>query len=330
MKSINSILNLQELFGKTILVTGGTGLIGSAVVDLLCVVKDRFNLKIVVAGRDRQKVLERFRNVEFLYFDAIKDNAFPKENFDYIICGAGIASPELYVRKPVETMEITINGLAEILKKTNAKRVLFVSSSEVYGTKSSIDPYSENEYGYIDELNVRSSYSIAKRAAETYGISYSMEYGKEFVIVRPGHVYGPTASKNDKRVASDFAYKAAEGRDIVLKSTGKQLRSYCYCLDCASAILSVLTSGENLQAYNISNRNSVITIKQMAETLAKAGGVQCRYELPTDIEETAFNPMDNSSLDSSKLEALNWEGKFSAQEGLSHTVEIIRDIINNV
>ena len=147
----------------------------------------------------------------------------------------------------------------------------------------------------------------------------------ESVIVRPGHIYGPTASPHDNRVASAWAYSVARGEDIVMKSDGSQIRSYCYCLDCASAILKVLLSGENCHAYNISNPDSIISIKEMAEILAASAGVQLRMELPTEEERKGFNPMSNSSLESTSLLNLGWAGCFDATTGFDHTVRIIRE-----
>ena len=154
-----------------------------------------------------------------------------------------------------------VHNLLEYAHKKSVKKVIYVSSSEVYGRKESLEPFKEDQYGFIDLLNPRSSYSIAKRAAETMCVSYHAEYGVPFNVVRLGHIYGPSASRSDKRVSSDFAYKAAEGENLVLKSEGKQIRSYCYSLDCASAILSVLTSGVDGEAYNISNKDSIINIR---------------------------------------------------------------------
>lgn len=320
------IVGVDRLAGKTILITGGTGLIGSAIVDLLSFLSTRYQIKIIVAGRNENKVLKRFDNVQFFNYHAEKHNNFEKLDIDFVICGAGNASPQLYTDYPVETMEITMHGVSELLKETNAKRVLFISSSEVYGKKEHSGSFNEDEFGYIDGMNIRSSYSVAKRAAETYGVSYANEYGKEFVIVRPGHIYGPTASRDDKRVSSDFAYKAAQGFNLGLKSTGVQRRSYCYCLDCASAILSVLTSGCNCQAYNISDNDSDISILEMAQIVAKAGSVKLQFESPNSCEKISFNPMDNSSLDSTKINQLGWKAVFPPEIGLTHTVEILREL----
>ena len=155
--------------------------------------------------------------------------------------------------------------------------------------------------------------------------SYADEYGVDSVIVRPGHIYGPTAVQSDNRVSSAWAYSVARREDIIMKSDGAQVRSYCYCLDCASAILTVLLKGERLHAYNISNPESIISIREMAEILTKTAGVNLKMELPTEKERKGFNPMMNSSLDSAELLSLGWKGLFNSERGFSHTVEIIKD-----
>ena len=178
----------------------------------------------------------------------------------------------------------------------------------------------------FDAEDSRSSYSIGKCAAETMCASYYDEYGVDSVIIRPGHIYGPTAVESDNRVSSAWAYDVARGNDIVMKSDGAQIRSYCYCLDSASAILKVLLKGEPVHAYNISNPDSIINIREMAEILVKNAGTELKMELPTEVEKKGFNPMSNSSLDGTELLALGWKGKFDAERGFAHTVEIIKEI----
>lgn len=112
-----------------------------------------------------------------------------------------------------------------------------------------------------------------------------------------------------------------------MKSDGAQIRSYCYCLDCASAIITILVNGENCNAYNISNPNSIISIKQMAELLTQIGETKLIQEIPNDKEKKNFNPMINSSLNSDKLESLGWKGLFTAEEGFKHTVSIIKKLL---
>jgi nucleoside-diphosphate-sugar epimerase len=261
-------------------------------------------------------------------YDATKPISFDFDA-DFIIHGASNATPDAYVKYPVDTMLSNILGIHQLLtfaKDHGVQKTVYISSSEVYGSAKRTAAIKEDEYGFTDILNVRSSYPMGKKAAETMCVSFAGQYGTPVSIVRPGHIYGPTATASDMRISSDFARKAAAGETLVMKSAGTQMRSYCHCLDCATAILTVLLKGECGQAYNISNKNAVINIRDMAALLAKAGGVQLVQEIPDSAAKAAFNPMDNSSLNAQRLEALGWEGVFDAEKGLSSTVHILRCI----
>lgn len=335
-KVIEVVPELDELAGKSLMITGAAGLVCSAVVDIIFRYNDTHDKKIQVlaAGRWPEEMSGRFGDLvnrddfTFVVYDASRTDNVIDVHSDYIIHGASNASPNMIVKEPVETMMSNFLGMKYLLdyaKDQGTKRILYISSSEVYGEKEGTEPYKEGQYGYIDLLKARNSYSVGKRAAETLCASYADEYGVESVIVRPGHIYGPTASPFDNRVASAWSYAVAKGEDIVMKSDGAQIRSYCYCLDCASAMLKVLLCGENCHAYNISNPDSIISIKQMAEILVKSAGVKLRMELPTDEERKGFNPMSNSSLESTSLTGLGWRGCFDAEAGFTHTVQILKE-----
>lgn len=337
-KVLDVIPELDQLAGKSVMITGAAGLVCSSVVDVLFRYNDTHEKKIMIlaAGRGNKGMYARFQEMVdrddfvFVSYDASKTNNYLDIHADYIIHGASNASPNMIIKEPVETMLSNFLGMKYLLdyaKEQGTKRILYISSSEVYGEKEGSEPYREGQYGYIDLLKARNSYSVGKRAAETLCASYADEYGVESVIVRPGHIYGPTASPHDNRVASSWAYSVARGEDIVMKSNGAQIRSYCYCLDCASAILKVLISGENCHAYNISNPDSIISIKDMAGILAKSANVNLRIEEPTEEERKGFNPMSNSSLESTSLLQLGWHGCFDAEAGFSHTVQILRETI---
>ena len=338
-KVIEVVPELDRLAGKSLMITGAAGLVCSAIVDIIFRYNDTHDEKIQVlaAGRWPEEMSARFgdqvnrEDFTFVVYDASKTDNVIDVHADYIIHGASNASPNMIVKEPVETMMSNFLGMKYLLdyaKEQGTKRILYISSSEVYGEKEGTEPYKEGQYGYIDLLKSRNSYSVGKRAAETLCASYADEYGMESVIVRPGHIYGPTASPYDKRVASAWSYAVAKGEDIVMKSDGSQIRSYCYCLDCASAMLKVLLCGENCHAYNISNPDSIISIKDMAEILSKSAGVELRMELPTEEERKGFNPMSNSSLESASLTGLGWRGCFDAETGFGHTVKILKETYN--
>ena len=329
----NAIPNLRKIYGSNILVTGATGLVCSAIVDFLLILNDTVNagIKIFMAARSEEKAKIRFgdkmerADVIFVAYDALKEINW-EYNLYYIIHGASPANPALYVKQPVETMLANIDGLNHILdfaKIYKSRRVLFVSSSEVYGQKDNSAPYGENDYGYVDITNPRACYPCAKRACETLSVAYYDEYGVDSVTVRLGHVYGPTATKSDTRASSQFFYDVIDGHDIVMKSSGLQRRSYCYVVDCVSAILTVLMEGEAATAYNVSNSKSVVTIRELAEMIALASDKKIIYENPSDVEVKGYNLMNNSSLDSTRIEKLGWKGQFDLRTGVTHTLQIL-------
>ena len=326
-KAISSI-DLSQLQNKSILITGGLGLICSTIVDLLYTAN--LNIKIFIADINEQFYKERYSNykdIVYIKYDALNDINF-NISVDYIIHGAGLASPELYVEKPVETMLSNFNGLLNLLnyaKDKNVKRLLYISSSEVYGIKSNNNSFIESEFGSVNINDVRSSYSEAKRSSEVLCRAFSKEYGVNTVIVRPGHIYGPTASPKDKRISSVFCYQAAKGENLVMKSAGQQMRSYCYSIDCAAQILLVLLNGLCGEAYNIGHSKST-TIKEMASIVAKAGNVELIIEDYVK-QDPSFNPMNNSSLDTKKVFSLGYYDIFSVEDGLSHTIEVLKQIL---
>mgnify|MGYP001212162986 CR=1 FL=1 len=334
-ETLNNIHNIDMLKNKSVLITGATGLIGSAIVDTLIYANkaENFDINIFATSRDIDKLRKRFekysndKDLTFVNYEASRDLKFDFK-VDYIIHGASNAHPIAYSLEPVETMISNFYGLNNLLnyaKNFNVSRTLYISSSEVYGEKQDSKPYREEDYGYVDILNPRACYPSTKRSAETLCSSYKMEYDIDVVIVRPGHIYGPTMTNNDSRAFAQFARNVIEGKDIVMKSPGLQLRSYCYVFDCVSAILSVLLNGVSGEAYNISNRDSIVTIRDLAESFAKRCGVEIVFENPNNVEVLGYNMMSYSALDASKLEGLGWRGIYNIDDGVKYTIEILKN-----
>lgn len=333
---LTELPELEELVDKRIMITGCCGLICSTIIDVLIRWNTTHNGKIIIvaAGRNINKINERFFPfvceewfISVLYDSSSSNNILPLE-CDYIIHGASNASPNKIMQEPVETMISNFIGTKNLLdygKLIGIKRLLFISSSEVYGQKERVNMCGENDFAGIDILNIRNSYSIGKCAAETLCASYTDEYKFDTVIVRPGHIYGPTALSSDNRIASLWAFSSAKGEDIIMKSEGTQVRSYCYCLDCASAILIVLLKGKSAKAYNISNPDSVISINELAQIISAVAKVGIKRVLPSFEEKIGFNPMNNSALDSAELLLLGWKGLFDAYKGFNHTIEILKE-----
>ena len=303
------------------LVTGASGLIGRALVDFLLSRGD----EVVAAARTDARFADcRDRaGFRFLHYDALRPFAFD-ESVDVAVHAASPASPALFVSQPAETLMANVFGIDEILKYAVRRpcKVVYVSSSEVYGRANPRPKgFLETDCGEVDILSPRSSYPMGKRAAESLCAAYAAEHGVNVSIVRPGHIYGPTASESDGRVSSVWPRMAARGEDLVMKSAGTQLRSYTYAKDCASAVVTVALRGHSGEAYNIANPNVACSIRELAETIARCAGVRLRMELPSEAEAKAFNPMDNSLLDASKLVALGWRAEYDIEAGVRETLK---------
>ena len=326
------INDFSELKGKSILVTGASGLIGSAVSDVLFSlnIESKYDLKIFVSGRNKAVIDSRFAfwgSGEYTFIAYDEEKGFAENvSVDYVIHCASCAHPALYANQPVETLLSNIEGTKhalEFARNNDAKRFLLVSSSEVYGQREGFVPYAEDEYFLVDPLDSRSCYPNSKRSCETLCVAYNDEYGVDCVIARPGHVWGPTATMSDSRAHAQFARQAAAGQNIVLKSKGEQLRSYIFSTDCAVALLTVLLQGETCEAYNIGIPNFTCTIKQLAEALAEAGNVKLEFDLPTENEAKGYNKMQCSALDCEKLKALGFVQLYSLKEAAEETVKAI-------
>lgn len=328
-KSWLSIPEKDGFNNKSILIAGATGLIGSAIADLVLRYNKRnnSNTKLFLAARSVARTINRFsyyeigKDYEFCQYEAAKDESC-KIKADYYVFAANNSDPISYAKDPVGIMLANLQGIKTLLdtaKENAGSRVLYISSSEVYGEE--IDaPYREEKLGSLDILDSRSCYPSSKRCAETLCIAYKAQFGVDSVIARPGHIYGPMCTPTDSKASAQFARCALAGQNIVLKSTGAQKRSYCYALDCASAILTVLLKGESGEAYNIANKDSYATVRELANAFAKAVGKKVIFENPSDLEIIGFNKMLNSSLDSSKLEKLGWIGAFTIEQGVHRTL----------
>jgi len=330
----------DQLQNKTILITGSTGCIGSVLVDVLMYfnkLRDG-NIKIIAIGRNKENARNRFNeyfnNNNFTFVE--QDISLPLQiNIDvnYIIHAASNADPISFATDPVGTMKSNFMGMYHLLeyaKTHHTQRVLYISSGEVYGQgDNNITSFSEDYCGYIDYINPRACYPSSKRAAETLCASYIKQYKLDAVIARPCHVYGATFARSDSRVIAQFLRAVVSGEDIIMKSEGSQIRSYCYVADVVSGLLYILFYGETGQAYNIADKNSIVSIKKLAEILAAVGNKKVRYEIPDLIEKSGYSGVTRAVLDSSKIESLGWNPKIGIEEGLKKTLNILINTRNN-
>ena len=302
----------EKLSGSNILVTGATGLIGGCLVETLMTNPMR-DYEVFALGRDEERAKKHFADLyekdgfHFVRHDVIQPLQ-GDERYDYIIHAASGANPSEYAKRPVEVMKSNIQGLANLLDYGlfhGMKRLLYVSSGEVYGEGDG-RVFSEDYSGFVEITSPRSCYPSSKRAAETLCVSYAAEYGTETVMARPCHVYGPYFTESDNRVFAQFIKNVLHDEDIVMKSSGEQFRSWCYVVDCVSALLFILLKGENGHAYNIADKTSNISIKELADMVAGIGGKKVIIDLPDADEIKGFNVVKKSVFSTEKLERLGW------------------------
>lgn len=335
-KAWHAIGGNTELFRKRFLITGATGLIGSFVIDMLLYANESEDAEIEIwaLGRDETKLKNRFRShlsTEHLHFiiQDVTDRLESDTDYDYIFHLAGDGYPAAFRMRPVETMTPAFVGTYNILDymaKRNIGRFLLASTGEVYGQVEGKRTFAENDYGYIDTMSSRSCYPIAKKAAETLCASYVKEYGIDAVVARLSHVYGANNSPKDNRATVQFIQNAIKKEDIVLHSSGKQMRSYTYVVDAVVGLFYIALRGISGEVYNIANPESCITIADFARKTAEIGGVNCIHNLEDEVMKAEKTPIEYAVLDSSKLEKLGYRAAYKPDDGIRNSLKILEEI----
>lgn len=313
-----------------VLVTGATGLIGSCIIDLLMLSNEHGRqFEVYALGRSMEKLSARFEafkqstRLHFIEQDIMKplDSGI---SYDYIIHGASNADPRNYALYPAETMLINLEGAKNILnycKENKETKVLLMSTFEVYGNTGK-DIYSETDCGVLDINKIRSCYPESKRCMEIMTRCYVDEYGVKAVIGRLCSIYGPTMAIDDRKAHAQFIRNGLNGEKIVLKSKGEQRRTYCYVIDAVTGLLCVLAKGTIGEAYNVANENAVVSIAEVASTVAEIAGTSVIMQLPDDFEKKGYSTPQNCILDNGKLKQLGWNGNYDIQKGISETLTI--------
>lgn len=313
IKNIINDFDMSVFDGKTILVTGATGLIGKLCVKSL--LNSGYNTQVIALVRDEEKAKNIFgesKRLTYLVQD-INQRINTTRRVDYIIHAASTTSSKDFVEKPVETIYTAINGSRNILEFAKNKRLegmVYLSSLEIYGVNEK-ENIKEMDYGYIDILNPRSSYSESKKMVETMCISYGTEYGVPVKIARLAQTFGAGVSISDNRVFAQFAKAIINKENIILHTKGETKRNYCYTTDAVRGIFTILTKGENNNAYNVANENSYCSISEMVHLLENE---YTKVEYKIDKVNRGYNPTVKIALNTEKLNALGWEAKVDLKE----------------
>ncbi len=333
---ISEVAAGMPMINSTIMVTGASGLIGSCLIDILLCADIIYgnHIRVIAVGRNADRLKKRFLTddsskwISFIEQDLLKglDTEF---NTDYIVHLASNADPVKYSLFPAETVLTNILStyhLLEYSKENPTTRMLLASSFEVYGHVEGKDIYNEDDSGEVELNSIRSGYPESKRCAELLLRSYGAEHNVNWVIARLCSIYGPTMDKADSKAHAQFIRKGLAGEDVVLKSEGRQRRSYCYVTDAAKGLLTILLKGKSGNVYNISNMNAIISIAELAGIVADICGTKVVYELPDEVEKRGYSRTDDCILDSSRLMGLGWECQYDAVEGMKATVSILKGL----
>ena len=330
----------EKLDGRQVVITGATGQIGSFLVDVLVnkIICDDLDTDIVILGRDGNKVRDRFYHwwplgkIQFLTYviglpfqfaDKIKKGA-------YFIHLASNTHPKQYRFHPISTVWTNLSGLKEILDLAvllQGERVFYASSCEVYGNiLNAMDaPFKEDYCGYIDCNTVRAGYPESKRCGEALCQAYLSETGLDFVTGRFGRIFGPTMNTDDSRAIGQFIWNGVRRQDIVLKSSGMQRYSFLHVADAVSALLTILLYGQKGDAYNIAFPTCDRSLMWMAMHIAKLSGVEVIKHEPTPEEAAAYSTATVATLDSDKLQYLQWSAAHDVlDDALADTIDVLR------
>ena len=278
---VNSIKKEAGVFeGKTLLISGGAGFLGSYMVAaILKLNADYFKkpCKIIVVDNyitssEKNSILDaNDPNVEFIKHD-VRIPLSKEIKADFLIHAAGLASPYYYRRFPLETIEVAVNGTKNFLdfaKEKKVKSVLYFSSSEVYGDPDpNFVPTPEEYWGNVSQIGPRACYDESKRLGETLCKIYHDLYNVPVKIVRPFNVYGPGMKTNDYRAVPTFVARAMAGGGLSVSYQGNQTRTFCYISDATQGFLKVLASGKNGEVYNVGMDNEEINMISLATIIS--------------------------------------------------------------
>ena len=305
------------------MVTGGAGFLGSHLCerllaegcDVLCV--DNF----YSGARDNVTHLLASPHFELLRHDV----TFPLYvEVDEIYNLACPASPIHYQRDPVQTTKTSVHGAINMLglaKRTKA-RILQASTSEVYGDPE-VHPQSEEYWGRVNPIGIRSCYDEGKRCAETLFFDYHPQHNVHIKVARIFNTYGPRMHPKDGRVVSNFIVQALRGQDLTIYGDGQQTRSFCYVDDLIEGLVRLMNSPQDVTGpVNIGSPGE-FTIRQLAEAiLSKVGGRSKLVNKPLPEDDPRQRRPDISQANS----ALNWAPKISLDQGLNKTIDYFRSL----
>lgn len=336
---ISEDLTWEILKNKTFFITGASGMIGTVIIDVLMHLNKKlnYNIHVIAAGRNESSLKERFSEYIFeglvsLYVSDINVPVTLPQGVDFIIHAASNTHPRQYSTDPIGTIKTNVFGTYNVLeyaKRVEVQRVLFLSSVEIYGDALALDDVFHEDYcGYIDCNTLRANYPEAKRVGEALCNAYMYKYDLDIVIPRLARIFGPTMRFTDSKAMSQFLLNGIYKKDVVIKSMGNQRYSYCYVTDAVSGVFYCLLKGRKGEAYNIADTHEVVTLRDIAEYVARYNKCRIVYDLPDKVEKAGASKVSVGILSTKKLELLGWSSFSDIFTGINKTLTILQEHSN--
>lgn len=327
--NILSVDGIEQLYGKSFLITGATGMVGVMLIDALMALK---NVKVYAVGRNKEKAKSRLgeyignHNFEFI----VHDVCLPFEvdfNVDYIIPLASNTHPLAYSQYPIETIMLNVKGAEHALNLADkcGAMVIYPSTNEIYGNAIADEVFSEDYNGQLNLSNARSCYNESKRVSEALCQSYIAEKNVMVKIARLCRIFGPTMLESDTKASSQFLKKAIDDKDIVLKSRGEQYFSYTYVADAVMGLLTVLLHGNVGVAYNVSSEKTNVHLKDFAQICAKCNGCHVVFDNPSEAEQKGYSIAMQAILANDRIKSIGFTPKYSIEDAVKRTIEILKN-----
>jgi UDP-glucuronate decarboxylase len=300
-----------------ILVTGAAGFLGSNLSQKLLneghkvVAVDN----MITGNKKNIKKLQRNKNFKFIKHDVIKYKNF---NVDGIFNLACPASPPLYQKNPIHTVKTNVIGASNLLELASKKkiRILQASTSEIYGDPK-LSPQTEEYWGNVNPVGVRSCYDEGKRTAETLFMDFHRQNGVDIRIARIFNTYGPNMHINDGRVVSNFIVQAITNQNITIYGDGNQIRSFCFVDDLIDGLISLFFKEDLFNPINLGNPEP-ISMNNLASEIIKLTNSKSQItymKLPNDDPVNRIPDISKAKL------LLNWNPLIDRESGLLKTIE---------
>ena len=303
-----------------ILVTGGSGFIGSHLCrELLTMGHTVYCLdNLLSSNLNNIKLLRDHPQFDFIKHDVKEPILLAVDQIYNLACPA---SPEWYQKDPVDTIQTCVQGAINMLKlaHTNGARILQTSTSEVYGDPL-VSPQTENYWGNVNPLGLRSCYDEGKRCAESLFINYHKEYNVDIKIARIFNTFGPHLLKNDGRVISNFIMQALTNQELTVYGEGLQTRSFCYVSDTVRGLIALMNSGET-GPVNIGNPSEYTMVDMAKKIINLTGSSSGIIHLPAIADDPNQRRPDISLANT----LLDWRPEIDIDQGLLKTIDYFKE-----